>query len=168
MTRAAALVAAALALGLSAKATLDYVRAANVYATTGAAADRARALSRRSNWFFVPLAEFADAAEVLPAPEDDRAELLDELGQLERASHVWGDPGLLSRRIIVLLRLHRDAQAMALARYTASAFWLYAQRTAADFGPLAAEAGLAGDPRVRQAEQILRTAPVLRRVVVPR
>ncbi|OIQ93389.1 O-antigen ligase [mine drainage metagenome] len=165
--RGAALAAAALALGLSAKATLDYVRAADVYATTGAAADRARALSR-ANWFFVPLAEFADAAEVLPDPEDDHAELLDELAQLERASHIWGDPGLLSRRIIVLLRLHRDAQAMALARYTASAFWLYAQRTAADFGPLAAEAGLAGDARVRQAEQILRTAPVLRRVVVPR
>ena len=165
--RGVALAAAALLLGLSAKATLDYARAADVYATTGAAAERARALAR-SNWFFAPLADFADAAEVLPDPNDDQADLLGELAQLERASHIWGDPGLLSRRIIVLLRLHRDAQAMALARYTASAFWLYAAHTASEFGPLAREAGLGDDARVRQVEQILRTAPVLRRVVVPR
>ncbi len=166
--RTAAVTLAALLLALSAKATLDYARADAVYSVGGASAAQVRARALRDNWFFVPLVHFAYAAEVLPAPGDDAAALHAKLAELDRASHVWGDPGLLSRRIIVLLRLHRDAQAMQLARYTASAFWLYAQRTAAAFPRLAADAGLAGDPQAARVLAVLRDAPVLRRVVVPR
>ncbi|OIQ83375.1 hypothetical protein GALL_348300 [mine drainage metagenome] len=70
--------------------------------------------------------------------------------------------------MIVLLRLGETQKALDLARYTAHAFWRYAPQTATSFGALAAEAGLRDDPDVARIQAILRKAPVLRRIVVPR
>ncbi len=162
------LVAAALALALTAKAQVDYVRTSMIYAADAASGLVLRQLAMRRDWFFLPLAQFPEAASVLPAPGDDRASLLRELALLERSSHVWGDPGLLSRRMIVLLRLGREREAMDLAHYTAHAFWLYAPQTARNFGPLAEAAGLAGNPGVARILDVLQHAPVIRRIEVPR
>lgn len=159
---------ALLALGLTVKAQTDYIRTSLIYAASDADSAALRRLALRRDWFFLPLAQFPDAASVLPAPTDDRAHLLAELALLRRSSHAWGDPGLLTRRMIVLLRLGRDAEAMDLARYTAHAFWLYAPQTARSFGPLADAAGLSGNPAVARIVRILQDAPVLRRIVVPR
>jgi O-antigen ligase len=164
--RRAGIAAGCIALALTLKAGFDYAVTADIYDGDDDAGQRSTALD--TNWFFVPLAEFADAAAVLPAPGADQATLQLELAQLERSSHAWGDPGLLSRRMVVLLRLGQQAQAFALADYTAHAFWLYAQQTADSFGGLAAQAGLQGDADVARIQDILRHAPVLRRVVVPR
>ncbi|MDE1955855.1 MAG: O-antigen ligase C-terminal domain-containing protein [Betaproteobacteria bacterium] len=166
--RAPALLAAAAALALTAKAQIDYVRTSMIYAADDAGGVVLRRLAMREDWFFLPLAQFPEAAAILPAPGDDPARLLDELALLERSSHVWGDPQLLSRRMIVLLRLGREQEALDLARYTAHAFWLYAPQTARAFGPLAAAAGLAGNPGVARVLAVLHHAPVLRRVEVPR
>ncbi|MDE2479829.1 MAG: O-antigen ligase C-terminal domain-containing protein, partial [Betaproteobacteria bacterium] len=159
---------ALLALALTAKAQIDYVRTSMIYAADDAGGVVLRRLAMREDWFFLPLAQFPEAAAILPAPGDDPARLLDELALLERSSHVWGDPQLLSRRMIVLLRLGREQEALDLARYTAHAFWLYAPQTARAFGPLAAAAGLAGNPGVARVLAVLHHAPVLRRVEVPR
>jgi hypothetical protein len=157
-----------LGLALTAKAQVDYVRTSMIYAADASSGLVLRQLAMRKDWFFLPLAQFPDAASVLPAPDDDRARLLRELALLERSSHVWGDPGLLSRRMIVLLRLGREREAMDLARYTAHAFWLYAPQTARNFGPLAEAAGLAGNPGVARILDVLQHAPVIRRIEVPR
>ncbi len=166
--RLLALLPGVLALALCAKAQLDYVRTSMIYAADSADGRALRRQAMRDDWFFLPLAQFPDAASVLPAPGDDRAQLERELALLKRSSHAWGDPGLLSRRIIVLLRLGRDAEALELARYTASAFWRYAPQTARNFAPLADAAGLGGNPQVARVLDILHAAPVLRRVAVPR
>ncbi len=162
------LLLALLALALTAKAQIDYVRTSLIYDASEADSASLRRLAMREDWFFVPLAQFPEAASVLPAPGDDPAALQRELALLERSSHVWGDPGLLSRRMIVLLRLGREREALDLARYTAHAFWLYAPQTARSFGPLADAAGLAGNPGVARIVSVLQHAPVLRRVEVPR
>ncbi len=164
----AGLACAAVALLLCAKAQVDYTRTTLMYAASGEHGLLLRKQALRRDWFFRALAQFPDAALLLPPPTADRATLRKDLLLLERSSHVWGDPGLLSRRMIVLLRLGRREQALRLARYTAHAFWLYAPQTARDFPALAASAGLAGDPAVAQIVAILGAAPVLRRVEVPR
>ncbi len=166
--RAATLLAAALALLLCAKAQLDYVRTSRIFAADAGASQDLRRDALARDWFFRPLAQFPDAASVLPAPGDDRSRLLDELALLQRSSHVWGDPALLSRRMIVLLRLGRRAEALALARYTAHAFWRYAPATARDFPALATAAGLGNDPDVARVVALLHAAPVLRRIEVPK
>lgn len=168
LLRATGIATGVLALLLTIKAGVDYARTAEVYSNNAEEGLRARQAAMADNWFFVPLAQFAQAAEVLPDPDASRQQLLADLALLDRSAHAWGDPGLLSRRMIVLLRLNETQKALDLARYTAHAFWRYAPRTAANFGPLAAEAGLQGDPRVAEIEAILRKAPVLRRIVVPR
>jgi hypothetical protein len=122
----------------------------------------------RDDWFFLPLAQFTEAAAVLPEPDANRSQLLADLALLDRSSHAWGDPGLLSRRMIVLLRLGEAQKALDLAHYTAHAFWRYAPQTAKNFGALAAAAGLQGNPDVVRIVEALRQAPVLRRIVVPR
>ena len=166
--RPAALVAGLLALAMCAKTQLDYMRTSMIFSVDESASQRVREQALRDDWFFRPLAQFPQAAAVLPAPDADRAQLLADLALLQRSSHVWGDPNLLTKRMIVLLRLGRRTEALDLARYTAHAFWRYAPRTAQDFAPLADAAGLAGDPDVARIVAILRAAPVLRRIEVPR
>ena len=168
LQRGAGIAAGILALLLTAKAALDYARTAEIYSGDAEQGLLARQVAMHDNWFFVPLAQFAQAATVLPAPAAGRTQLQTDLALLDRSSHAWGDPGLLSRRMIVLLRLGETQKALDLARYTAHAFWRYAPQTATGFGALAAEAGLRGDPDVARIQAILRKAPVLRRIVVPR
>ena len=166
--RRAALACAAAALLLTAKAQLDYTRTSMIYATDSARGALLRRYAMRHDWFFLPLAQFPEAASVLPAPGADRASLERDLALLERSSHAWGDPGLLSRRMIVLLRLGRRQQALDLAHYTAHAFWTYAPQTLRSFAALATAAGLRADPDVARIVSILKAAPVLRRIEVPR
>ena len=166
--RAAGVVAGGLALLFVIKAGVDYARTSDVYSADPQTRLQARHTALRDDWFFLPLAQFTQAAAVLPAPGASRSELLADLALLDRSSHAWGDPGLLTRRMIVLLRLGETHEALELARYTAHAFWRYAPQTAMDFGTLAAASGMKGDPRVAQIEAILHRAPVLRRIVVPR
>ncbi|MDE1978249.1 MAG: O-antigen polymerase, partial [Betaproteobacteria bacterium] len=59
-----------------------------------------------------------------------------------------------------------DQQALALARYTASSFWLYAPGLVKQFPAQAAQAGLSAAQTAPLLEA-LKQAPVLRRVVVP-
>lgn len=160
--------AGAVLLALTARATFDYWRASEVYDTDDDATAQLRVAAASHNWFYVPLAEFSTAAGLDLSADTPPAVLEEQLALLERASHVWGDPELLNRRMVLLLLLHRPDEAVALARYTANAFWLYAQRTASDFQELADDAGLSGDPEVARVAATLRAAPVLRRIVVPR
>ena len=166
--RMAGVVAGGLAFLLVIKTGADYARTSDVYGADPRASLQARKTALRDDWFFLPLAQFAQAAAVLPAPGASRSELLADLALLDRSSHAWGDPGLLTRRMIVLLRLGETDKALELARYTAHAFWRYAPQTAINFGTLAAASGMQGDPRVARIQDILRRAPVLRRIVVPR
>ena len=168
LQRAGGIAAGVLALSLTVKAGLDYARTAEVYSSDVQEGLLARNTALEKNWFFVPLAQFAQAAAVLPEPDATDAQLQTDLALLDRSAHAWGDPGLLSRRMIVLLRLGETQKALDLARYTAHAFWRYAPRTATNFAVLATEAGLQHDPHVAQIQTILRNAPVLRRIVVPR
>ncbi len=166
--RRAAVILSALAVLFTAKATRDYVLASEVYGTDADTAEQAAQDMRDTGLFFVSLAEFPQADEILPSPGADRATLLEDLAVLERASHAWGDPSLLSRRIVVLLRLGRVQEAEALARYTAHAFWLYAPQTTANFATMAAQAGVQDKADVARILAILREAPVIRRITVPR
>ena len=166
--RAAGMAAGVLALLFTIKAGVDYARTAEVYSSDAPASLAARTTAMRDDWFFLPLAQFTEAAAVLPAPDANRSQLLADLALLDRSSHAWGDPGLLSRRMIVLLRLGEAQKALDLAHYTAHAFWRYAPQTANNFGALAAAAGLQGNPDVARIVKVLRQAPVLRRIVVPR
>jgi O-antigen ligase len=164
----AGIAAGVLALLFTVKATIDYARTAEVYSGDPQSSLAARSAALREDWFFLPLAQFTEAASVLPAPDASRDALLADLALLDRSSHAWGDPGLLSRRMIVLLRLGETQKALDLAHYTAHAFWRYAPQTARNFGALASEAGLLNDPSVTRILDVLRKAPVLRRIVVPR
>ncbi len=166
--RRATMILSAVAVVLTAKATLDYVLASQVYGTDADAAEQAAQTMRDTGMFFVPLAEFPQADEILPSPGASPATLIGDLAILERASHAWGDPSLLSRRIVVLLLLGRVQEAQELARYTAHAFWLYAPETAAKFATMAAQAGVKDKAEVARVLAILRHAPVIRRIAVPR
>ncbi len=166
--RSAGLAAGMLALLLTCKAGIDYARTAEIYNADPQRSVSARSTALREDWFFLPLAQFTEAASVLPAPDASRGELLADLALLDRSSHAWGDPGLLSRRMIVLLRLGEPSQALELARYTAHAFWRYAPQTSRSFDALASQAGLQSNPSVARIVNVLHNAPVLRRIVVPR
>jgi hypothetical protein len=166
--RTVGMAAGVLALLFTIKAGVDYARTAEVYSSDAQENLAARTTAMRDDWFFLPLAQFTEAAAVLPEPDANRSQLLADLALLDRSSHAWGDPGLLSRRMIVLLRLGEAQKALDLAHYTAHAFWRYAPQTAKNFGALAAAAGLQGNPDVARIVEALRQAPVLRRIVVPR
>uniref|UniRef100_E6PNT7 Putative O-Antigen Polymerase n=1 Tax=mine drainage metagenome TaxID=410659 RepID=E6PNT7_9ZZZZ len=166
--RSAGIAAGVLALLFTFKAAIDYTRTAEVYSGDPPNSLAARSTALRDDWFFLPLAQFTEAASVLPSPDASRGDLLADLALLDRSSHAWGDPGLLSRRMIVLLRLGETQKALDLARYTAHAFWRYAPQTARNFDALAAEAGLQNNPNVARIMAVLHKAPVLRRIVVPR
>ena len=152
------------ALLLCGKAAYDYQRTSQVFESDSQGA--ARALQQ--DWFFAPLADFALASAIAPEPADTTAQLETKLTALERASHAWGDPGLLERRMLVLLRLGRPAQALQLADYCAHAFWLYAPQTRKELAALAAKSGQAADPNLARIQDILAHAPTLKRISVRR
>lgn len=162
-SRWAAIVAGVVVLALSAKALVDYVATNAVYDGNAGGALQA---AQRSNWFFRPLVDFAQASALAVSANDSRARLQADLALIDRVSHVYGDPSLLMRRMVLLVRLGDAPQALRLARYTASAFWLMAPQLAQQFPPLARAAGLSAE-QIRPLEAALRAAPVLRRLVVP-
>jgi hypothetical protein len=164
LPRPAAAALAALALLLVAKAGFDYAATNGVYDGDSAQAGAPRATY--GNWFFRPLAEFARASSLRITAADPRAVLLRDQNIVDRVSHAYGDPHLLMRRIVLLSRLGHPVEALRLARYTASAFWLYAPGLTQQFPLLAAQAGLT-PAQVAPLVAALRNAPVLRRIVVP-
>lgn len=166
LPRPAALAAGILALALVAKAALDYAVTDAVYSTDRAQAAQAMQQAQRSNLFYRPLIGFAQAAAIQVRADATHAEMQRELAEIDRVSHAYGDPNLLIRRMLLLSRLGHDAQALALARYTASAFWLYAPGLATQFPPQAAQAGLTPQ-QTAPLLQALEHAPVLRRISVP-
>ncbi|MGC9163496.1 MAG: Wzy polymerase domain-containing protein [Thiomonas sp.] len=165
LPRPAALGVGALALLLVAKAGSDYTVTDAVYSADRTQSTQAIQQAERSNLFFRPLIGFAQATALQITPGATRAELLRDLAEVDRVSHVYGDPNLLIRRMLLLSRLGQDAQALALARYTASAFWLYAPGLAAQFPAQAAQAGLSAR-QTAPLLQALQNAPVLRRIAV--
>ena len=166
LPRPAALAAAAIALLLVAKAGLDYAATNAVYAANTPRDRASIPAEARRNWFFRPLVEFAQASSIRIAAADPRSQLRRDQDIVDRVSHAYGDPHLLMRRIVLLSRLGHPQQALLLARYTASAFWIYAPSLTLQFPALAAEAGL-GPAQVAPLLAALRDAPVLRRIVVP-
>ncbi len=164
LPRPAAAALAALALLLVAKAGFDYAATNGVYDGDSAQAGAPRAMY--GNWFFRPLAEFARASSLRITAADPRAVLLRDRNIVDRVSHAYGDPHLLMRRIVLLSRLGHPVEALRLARYTASAFWLYAPGLTQQFPLLAAQAGLT-PAQAAPLVAALRNAPVLRRIVVP-
>ncbi|MDD4887856.1 MAG: Wzy polymerase domain-containing protein [Thiomonas sp.] len=166
LPRPAALIAAVLAVMLVAKAGYDYSITNEAYSGNRAQAAQAIRQAQRSDLFFRPLIGFAQASAIQVRASDTRIELLREQAAIDRVSHAYGDPNLLIRRILLLSRLGHGAQALELARYTASSFWLYAPGLAKQFPAQAAQAGLSP----QQAAPLLlalKKAPVLRRVAVP-
>ncbi|WP_449369496.1 O-antigen ligase family protein [Thiomonas sp.] len=166
LPRPAALAMGALALALVAKAGFDYHLTNTAYSADRAAARAAIRQAQRSDLFFRPLIGFAVASNLQVRASDSQAELLREMAEIDRVSHAYGDPNLLIRRILLLSRLGHAQQALALARYTASSFWLYAPGLARQFPAQAAQAGLS-PAQTAPLLEALKQAPVLRRVVVP-
>ena len=113
------------------------------------------------------LRDYGNILRIRVATMEARPRILDFTGRdLARVSHAYGDPNLLIRRILLLSRLGHAQQALALARYTASSFWLYAPGLVKQFPAQAALAGLSAAQTAPLLEA-LKQAPVLRRVVVP-
>ncbi|OYV40920.1 MAG: O-antigen polymerase [Thiomonas sp. 20-64-5] len=166
LPRAAALSAGALAILLIAKAGYDYSITNDAYSADRTQAAQAIRQAQRSDLFFRPLIGFAQASAIQVRASDPRAELLREQAAVDRVSHAYGDPNLLIRRILLLSRLGHEAQALALARYTANSFWLYAPGLASQFPAQAAQAGLSPQ-QTAPLLRALQNAPVLRRVAVP-
>ncbi|MGC9184526.1 MAG: Wzy polymerase domain-containing protein [Thiomonas sp.] len=166
LPRSAALTVAVLAIALVAKAGYDYSITNDAYSADRTQSAQAIRQAQRSDLFFRPLIGFAQASAIQVRASDTRAELLREQAAVDRVSHAYGDPNLLIRRILLLSRLGHAAQALALARYTASSFWLYAPGLATQFPVQAAQAGLS-PAQTAPLLLALQNAPVLRRVAVP-
>lgn len=166
LPRPAALLVGVLALVLVAKAGYDYSVTNTAYSANRMQAAQATRQAQRSDLFFRPLIGFAQASAIQIRAGDSRAALLREQAAIDRVSHAYGDPNLLIRRILLLSRLNHPEQALALARYTASSFWLYAPGLAKQFPLQAAQAGLSTQ-QIAPLLNALQNAPVLRRVVVP-
>lgn len=161
----------ALAVGLVAallvfKAGYDYSVTNAAYSANRDSASQAIRQAQRSDLFFRPLIGFAQASSLQVNASDSRRELLREQAEIDRVSHAYGDPSLLIRRVLLLSRLGHPDQALALARYTASSFWLYAPGLAKQFPTQATQAGLSTEQAAPLLEALKR-APVLRRVAVP-
>jgi len=166
LPRAAALLAAALAIALVVKAIFDYALTNTAYSAQPQQAQQAIAQAERSDLFFRPLIGFAQTSGLPILASDSPDRLRRELAAIDRVSHAYGDPNLLLRRIVLLSRLGHARAALALARYTASAFWLYAPNLVLQFVPLAQQAGLTPQQTAPLLDA-LKHAPVLRRVAVP-
>jgi len=166
LPRAAALPAAALAIALVIKALADYALTNAAYAEPAEQAQQAIARAERGDLFFRPLIGFARTSGLAIRADDSTATLQLDLAAIDRVSHAYGDPNLLLRRIVLLSRLGNAPAALALARYTASAFWLYAPSLVAQFASLAQQAGLTPQQTAPLLDA-LRHAPVLRRITVP-
>ncbi|CDW94632.1 putative O-Antigen Polymerase [Thiomonas sp. CB2] len=166
LPRPAALAVGALAVALVAKAGYDYNLTNTAYSADRVEAAAAIRQAQRSDLFFRPLIGFAVASSLQVRAADSHAELLREQAEIDRVSHAYGDPNLLIRRILLLSRLGHAQQALALARYTASSFWLYAPGLVKQFPAQAAQAGLSA-AQTAPLLAALKQAPVLRRVVVP-
>ncbi|MGC8702578.1 MAG: O-antigen ligase family protein [Thiomonas sp.] len=166
LPRSAALAVAVLAVVLVAKAGYDYSITNDAYSADRTQSAQAIRQAQRSDLFFRPLIGFAQASAIQVRASDTRAELLREQATVDRVSYAYGDPNLLIRRILLLSRLGHAAQALALARYTASSFWLYAPGLATQFPVQAAQAGLS-PAQTAPLLLALQNAPVLRRVAVP-
>ncbi len=166
LPRPAALLVGVVAAALVVKAGYDYSVTDAAYAADRAQAAQAMYEAQRSNLFFRPLIGFAQASALQVQAGASRRELLREQAEVDRVSHAYGDPNLLVRRILLLTRLGHPEQALALARYTASSFWLYAPGLAAQFPAQAAQAGLT-PTQTAPLLHALQNAPVLRRVAVP-
>ena len=161
----------ALAVGLVAallvlKAGYDYSVTNAAYSANRDSASQAIRQAQRSDLFFRPLIGFAQASSLQVNASDSRHELLREQAEIDRVSHAYGDPSLLIRRVLLLSRLGHPDQALALARYTASSFWLYAPGLVKQFPTQATQAGLSAEQAAPLLEA-LKHAPVLRRVAVP-
>ena len=166
LPRPAALAAGVIALLLVTKAGFDYAITNAVYASDKPQTRQSIRSANRGNWFFRPLVEFAQASAIQISATDPMHVLLSDQDVIDRVSHTYGDPNLLIRRILLLSRLGHPHEAEELARYTASAFWLYAPNLARQFPAQAAQAGLT-PAQIAPLLAALKAAPVLRRVTVP-
>ena len=166
LPRPAALGFGLLAALLVVKAGYDYNVTNDAYSADRASAGQAIRQAQRSDLFFRPLIGFALASGIQVSAHDSHRELLREQAEIDRVSHAYGDPSLFIRRVLLLSRLGHADQALALARYTASSFWLYAPGLARQFPAQAAQAGLTPGQAAPLLEA-LKHAPVLRRITVP-
>lgn len=166
LPRPAALGAGLLAALLVVKAGYDYNVTNDAYSADRTLVSQAIAQAQRSDLFFRPLIGFALASGIQVSAADSHSELLREMAEIDRVSHAYGDPSLLIRRVLLLSRLGHAGEALALARYTASSFWLYAPGLVKQFPAQAAQAGLTPGQTAPLLEA-LKNAPVLRRITVP-